>query len=402
MALRSRYVPQLGRRQRRTAHRLPLQAVEPRLYGPLVPVRGGQQHPGADELELQPRRRGAAHLRQPLADQVRGPAELRRAERLRLRPHPLQHVVGDVDEPLGARVGHRGEDHEVPQPLEQVGDEPPRIVAPLDDPVHDLERGGPVTRREGVDDGVQQRRLGVPEQGRRHGIRHTVRARAGQQLVHHGHGVPYGPRPGPYHQRQHGLLDGDPLLAADLGEIVPQRPGGDEPERIVMGPRPDGPDDLLGLCRREDELQMLRGLLDDLQQGVEPRRGDHVGLVDDVDLVPAGGGSEEGLLPQLTGVVHATVRRGVDLDDVDRPGPVARQVQTRPALPAGGGRGALLTVQTAGEDPRAGGLAAPPWTAEQIRVVDPVVPQRLLQRTGHVVLPDDLGEGLGAITAIEG
>ena len=97
---------------------------------------------------------------------------------------------------------------------------------------------------------------------------------------------------------------------------------GHQPERVVMGTRPDGPDDLLGLGGGEDELEVLRRLLDDLQQRVEACRRDHVGLVDDVDLVPAAGGPEEGLLPQLTRVVHTTVRSGVDLDDVDEPGPL--------------------------------------------------------------------------------
>ncbi len=168
-----------------------------------------------------------------------------------------------------------------------------------------------------------------------------------------------------------------------------------------MRPGPDGPDDLLGLGRREDELEVLRGLLDHLQQGVEARRGDHVGLVDDVDLVAAGGRPEEGLLPQVARIVDTTVRGGVDLDDVDRPRPVARQVPAGLALAAGVGRGTLLTVQAPGEDARAGGLATAAGPAEQVRVIDPVVPQGLHQRDSDMLLPDDLGERLGAIAAVQ-
>src|SRR5690606_18059207 len=121
----------------------------------------------------------------------------------------------------------------------------------------------------------------------------------------------------------------------------------------------------------------------------------------DVDLVPAVGGPEERLLPQVTGVVHTTVGGGVDLDDVDRTGPVAGEVLTRLALPARRRRRPLLAVQAPGEDPGAGRLAASARAAEQVRVIDPVVPQRLLQRVGDMLLPDDLGERLRAIAAVQ-
>lgn len=168
-----------------------------------------------------------------------------------------------------------------------------------------------------------------------------------------------------------------------------------------MRTRPDGPDDLLGLGGGEDELEVLGRLLDDLQQRVEPGRRDHVGLIDDVDLVPAARGPEERLLAQVTGIVHATVRGGVDLDDVDGPRPVPREVTAGLALPARRRCGPLLAVQTPRQDPRTGRLPAPARPAEQVRVIDPVVPQRLLQRVGYMLLPDDLGERLRAITAVQ-
>ncbi|GBQ03987.1 hypothetical protein SSP531S_54760 [Streptomyces spongiicola] len=34
-------------------------------------------------------------------------------------------------------------------------------------------------------------------------------------------------------------------------------------------------------------------------------------------------------------------------------------------------------------------------------MIDPVVPQRLLQRVGDMLLPDDLGEGLGTVAAVQ-
>lgn len=378
-----------------------LQPVEAGLQRPLVVVGGGQQDPGADQLHLEPRRGGPAHLREPVVDQVGGAAQLGRAEDGGLGLHPLDHVGGGVDEALLAGVGHGGEDHQVAQPLQEIRHETTRIVAALDDPVDDLEGGGPVAGGEGVDDRVEQGAVGVPEERGGHGIRHTVVARTGQQLVHDGHRVTHGPGPGAHDEREDAVLDVAVLPPADIGEIAAQGPRGHQPERIVVRTRPDRPDDLLGLGRREDELEVLRRLLDHLQQGVEARRGDHVRLVDDVDLVTTGGGPEERLLPQITGVVHTTVRGGVDLDHIDGTRPVARQVLAGLALPARGRRGPLLAVQTAGEDARAGRLSTAARPAEQVRVIDPVVPQGLLERVSDMLLTDDLGERLGAVAAVQ-
>ncbi len=394
-------VPHRGPRPGGGEGRSPLQPVQPGLEGTLVVEGAGQQHPGADQLDLKARRRRPAHFGEPLVDQVGGAAQLRGAEYGRLGGHPLHHIGGCVDQPLLPRVRHGGQDHQVTQPLQEVGDEAARVVAALDHPVHDLEGGGPVARGEGVHDRVEQGAVRIAEQGRRHGVRHTLVGRAGQQLVHDRHGVTHGSGTRPHDEREDPVLDVAVLLAAHLGEILAQRPGRHEPERVVMGTRPDGADDLLGLRGREDELEVLRRLLDHLQQGVEPRRCDHVRLVDDVDLVTTGRGPEERLLPQVTGVVHATVRSGVDLDHIDRSRPVAREVPARLALPAGRGRGPLLAVQAAGEDARAGRLAAASRTAEQVRVIDPVVPQGLLQRVSDMLLTDDLGERLGAIAAVQ-
>ena len=53
----------------------------------------------------------------------------------------------------------------------------------------------------------------------------------------------------------------------------------------MVSPGANRPDDLFRFCGGEDELDVWRGLLDEFQQGVKALRGDHVGLIDDVDLV---------------------------------------------------------------------------------------------------------------------
>ena len=193
-----------------------------------------------------------------------------------------------------------------------------------------------------------------------------------------------------------------PSEAAELLHVVEHLRGRHEPERVVVGAAPDGADHLLGFGRREDELHVLRRLLDDLEQRVEPLRGHHVRLVEDEDLVAVAGRSEHGALAQVTGVVDAVVARRVDLDDIQRAAAVARQLDAAVALSARGVGRALGAVEAAGQDARARRLAASAGSAEQIGVVHPIGAQRRAQRIGHLRLADELGERLRAIAAIEG
>lgn len=133
MGVRTGDVPHRGHSGGRTARgelHPALDAVQPGHQGALVAVRGGQQHARADQLQLKPGRGGAAHLGEALVDDVGGAAELGGPERAGLRLHALEDVGGGVDEALVGGVGDGGEDDEVTQPLQQVGDEPAGVVAP--------------------------------------------------------------------------------------------------------------------------------------------------------------------------------------------------------------------------------------------------------------------------------
>ena len=186
-----------------------------------------------------------------------------------------------------------------------------------------------------------------------------------------------------------------------LGELAHHRRR-HEPERVVVRPRPDRRDDLVRLGGREDELQVRRRLLDELEQGVEALLGHHVRLVDDVDLVAAGDRRVEGTLPQVAGVVHAAVAGRVDLDHVDAARPGRGERDARVADAARVGRRAVHAVQRPGQDARAGRLAAAARAAEQVGVVDPAAAQRLAERLGDVLLAADFGEGGGAVLAVQG
>ena len=138
-----------------------------------------------------------------------------------------------------------------------------------------------------------------------------------------------------------------------------------------------------------------------LSSALKPCVRDHVRLVDDVDLVAAAHRREERLLAQVAGVVDTAVGRRVDLDHVDRARAAAGQVAAAVALAARVGDRRLLAVERAGQDPGAGGLAAAARAGEEVGVVDPVVGERRAQRLGDVLLPDDLGEGLRPVAAVQ-
>ena len=78
--------------------------------------------------------------------------------------------------------------------------------------------------------------------------------------------------------------------------------------------------DLVGLGRGEHEDRVRRRLLERLEERVPRRGGEHVRLVEDVDLVAAGDRRVGDLLAQVADVVDRVVRRGVHLDHVERRG----------------------------------------------------------------------------------
>ena len=104
-----------------------------------------------------------------------------------------------------------------------------------------------------------------------------------------------------FHQLLHPVRDG---LDADPLEI------------IVLASRQDRDRYLVHLRGSQDENNILRRLLQRLQQGVERSDGKHVYLVDDIDLVPPLRRTVCDLFPDLTDIVHAVIGRRVDLDHI--------------------------------------------------------------------------------------
>ncbi|GES19899.1 hypothetical protein Aple_027950 [Acrocarpospora pleiomorpha] len=362
---------------------------------------GGEEEAGAHEFQQEPGRGRAAHFGQTGVEYLGGAGEFGGTHGDGLPLQALQLVGGPIEKTVTRGFRHIRQNDQIAETLQQIHREPPRIVTALDDAVHGLEDERAVTTRERVDDLVQEITVGVTEQRDRALVGDAGVVGAREQLIQNGERVTSGTSPGTDDQRERGRLVRHRLRLQDLLHELPDRRGRHQPERVMVGPGLDRPDDLLRLGGREDELEMRRRLLDELEQRVEPLPGHHVRLVDDVNLEPRGNRREERAFPQIAGIVHTTVRRRVDLDHIKMAGPRRRQRHTRLAHPARIGGRPFRTVQTPREDPGTGGLPAATRPAEQIRMIDPPTPQRLAQRLGDVFLPLDLCERPWPVLAVE-
>ena len=320
---------------------------------------------------------------------------------LRLALHALELVVRGVRQDVTRAVAGDRDDEEVAQTLQEVLDEAARVVAGLDHALDDAEGRGAVATRKSVDGFIQQRGVRVAEQRDGRLIGDLAIDRAGHQLVEHRQGVAHRAAARAHHEGQDALAHADVLLGAQARQVGAEDIRRHQAERVVVGTRTDRADDALGFGRREDELDVLGRLLDELEQRVEALVRDHVGLVDDEDLVSVAHRREGGALAQVARVVDTAVRGRVDLDDVERTGASGGQLTTRFALAARGVRGALRAVQAARQDARRGGLAASARPGEQVRVRHAIRAERRLERLRHVFLADHLIKGVGAIPAIQ-
>ncbi len=95
----------------------------------------GSQHARDHELELQARGGRPGHVVERRDHQVGDVREARRAESAGLARHPLEVLRGHTAQHGGRSLTRRADDDEVAQALEQVVDEPPRVLPGLDHPV---------------------------------------------------------------------------------------------------------------------------------------------------------------------------------------------------------------------------------------------------------------------------
>ena len=191
-------------------------------------------------------------------------------------------------------------------------------------------------------------------------------------------------------------LGRDSLFGGDVGQVCHDVLHADALEVVYLATGEDGGQNLVLLRRGKDEDGVARRLFQRLEEGVKGRGGEHVHLVDDVDLVAAYLGRDAHLLHQLPDVVHRVVGGGVQLVDVVRAlfveGDARLAFVARFAVRRG-----MQAVDGLGEDAGARGLAHATRTAEEVGVGQLARGDGVLQRGGQGVLSHHRFEGGRAV-----
>ena len=200
-------------------------------------------------------------------------------------------------------------------------------------------------------------------------------------------------------QRERGVGRVDLLALAHAPQHGDEllQPGPLEDERLAA--RAHGRQDAREVGRAEDEDEVGRRLLDQLQEGVPGLRGQLVRLVDDVDLVAALDRLQHGAVADLADVVDAALRRRVHLDHVERAAVRDRLGDRRRRVEVG--VRAALGVERLGEDARHRRLARPARPGEQVRLPHLPVLDRVPQRAHDRLLADHVAEVERAVGAVE-
>ncbi len=327
--------------------------------------------------------------------------QLRVGEGSGLVGHGLGAILGHGDEAGGDGIGHGLEHKQVAEAVEQVGSEAAGFLAAFDDGIDKLEERGLVTGGEGGDGVVDDRNVRDTEERAREIVGEAIGASTGEELVEDGQGIARGTAARGDDHGVDGIFDRDTLSGDSALEQALHRGRGEQAERVVVRARTDGGQHLLQLGGGEDEDDVLRRLLDDLEQRVEARIRNHVGLVDDEDAVARLGRREVGAVAQIAHVVHAVMRSGVELRDVQIAGAAGGERDAGIAHAAGRRGGALLAVERAGHDARGGGLATAARAGKQVGVINTPRVERGGQGPGDLLLAYHLGEGCWTIFPVK-
>src|SRR5699024_5942785 len=117
------------------------------------------------------------------------------------------------------------------------------------------------------------------EEGHGSLVAHAVLPGAANELIKDGETVTDRAGSCTHNKWEDALCDLDVLLTAHVGHVVFEDPGRHQPERVVVGSGSDGPNNLFGLRRCENKLNVRRGLFNKLEESVKALGRDHVGLV---------------------------------------------------------------------------------------------------------------------------
>ena len=144
---------------------------------------------------------------------------------------------------------------------------------------------------------------------------------------------------------------------------------------------------------------MLRRFFKCLEQGIERALGEHMDLVYDVHLISCGRRGKVDLLRYLPDVINAVVGSGIHLDDVEDA--AVKDTFAGRALVARVAAHGVLAVHGSREDLGYRGLTRSVLSAEEIRMTDPAISDRLTKRSNGFLLFNDIVERLRSEPSVQ-
>ncbi len=212
----------------------------------------------------------------------------------------------DGGQPPGqGRVGRRGQQPATGLGLELLGHlaQVPAGIGQVGDPVQGI---GPITRQERIEQGADRLLIGQPNRVADRCLGDLV-AGVGHHLVEQRLGVAHPAIGQAGDELERGRIGGHALGVRDPGQLAGDHIGRQAAEVVPLGPADDGGWDPVGIGRGQDEDDVVRWLLDQLEQRVERVRAEHVDLVDDVHPASEVRGGGERPHDQVAGIVHQAV-----------------------------------------------------------------------------------------------
>ena len=227
-------------------------------------------------------------------------------------------------------------------------------------------------------------------------------AAVGDRLVGEREPVAHRTARGARQQPQRTVVEGHAFGAEHLPQVLAHGGRCHRPQVELQAAAQHRRQHLLRVGGREHEFQIVRRLLERLQQRIEGVLGELVRLVDHEDLVAADAGLVGGALDEVADLVDAAVAGGVELDVVEVAVGVDLGAGLAHAAGLGGDAAAAVgagAVQALGQDARDRRLADAARAGEQVGVVQPPLLQRIRQRLHHVFLPHHLREAARTVFA---
>ena len=367
------------------------------------PLHRRQKQTSTQQLQLKLRIRRTRHTIQSLIRRTRSNRQLTLTQSLSLLAQALQLILRNTLQNLAGSLRNSLHHNQITQTLQQILHKTARILTGRHHTRHRTKESRRILRAQRLNDLIQKLRVGITQQRHRTVILNTVlRRRTSHQLIKNRQRITHRTAASTNHQLQYTRLNRHLLLIAQTLQERQKNLRRNQTERVMVSTRTNRTQHLIRLSRREDKLHVLRRFLHNLQQRIETLTGHHMRLINNEDLVTVTHRRQSRAFTQVTGMIHTAVARRIHLNHVKRTATIARELTARIAHTTRSRSRTLRTVQAACQNTRRRGLTATTRAREQIRVIHTILLKSDHKRFGHVLLPNNLSKGLGAITTIKG